>query len=250
MQQDALLAEESLSLTRWATARAIQDQLLKDFGSKSEFSDWFSREDEPSSAAVSKRPVVIEPNPVNVEHEQKIAALEARIKRFVTSPGRGVIPCSDTDFCFLLGRLKETRKSWRALQKPLPQVEALYPSDGDFKKAPLPESTLLDAEEVKMLEALTDSSSSFAHLRSTTRSRLQAVQSSVEFKVDTLADSVHKMDLRVMTAGRQADKVLALSSDRLKRREQKEREAAGTKEMPVMEVLRSLGRILPENNGG
>lgn len=26
---------------------------------------------------------MIEPNPINVEHEQKIAALEARIKRFV-----------------------------------------------------------------------------------------------------------------------------------------------------------------------
>lgn len=62
-------------------ARAIQDALLKDFGSKSEFSDWFSREDEPSATAAPKRPVVIKPNPVNVEHEEKIAALEARIKR-------------------------------------------------------------------------------------------------------------------------------------------------------------------------
>lgn len=62
-------------------ARAIQDALLKDFGSKSEFSDWFSREDEPSAAAAPKRPVVIKPNPINVEHEEKIAALEARIKR-------------------------------------------------------------------------------------------------------------------------------------------------------------------------
>lgn len=66
-------------------ARAIQDQLLKDFGSNSEFSDWFSREDEPSSTARSKRPVVIKPNPVNVDHEQRIAALEARIKRLVCS---------------------------------------------------------------------------------------------------------------------------------------------------------------------
>lgn len=64
-------------------ARAIQDALLKDFKSKSEFSDWFSREDEPAAAAAPKRPVVIKPNPINVEHEEKIAALDARIKRFV-----------------------------------------------------------------------------------------------------------------------------------------------------------------------
>lgn len=100
-----------------------------------------------------------------------------------------------------------------------------------------------------MLESITDPSSSFAYLKSSTRSRLQAVQSAVEFKVDRLADSVHKVDRRVATAGKQADKVLALSSERLKDRERREREAAGTREMPVMEVLRSLGRILPENGG-
>ena len=60
-------------------ARAIQDQLLKDFGNKSEFSDWFSR-DEPQAAA-PKKPVKLLPNPRNIEHEQKIVELEAKIKR-------------------------------------------------------------------------------------------------------------------------------------------------------------------------
>lgn len=78
-------------------ARAIQDSLLKDFGSKSEFSDWFSREDEPSAAAQPKRKVVIEPNPVNVEHEQKIAALEARIKRYVVQLCLWRAPFSDAN---------------------------------------------------------------------------------------------------------------------------------------------------------
>lgn len=154
--------------------------------------------------------------------------------------------------CYLLierCRLKELRKSWKALQTPLPQVPTLNPQDTDPNKMALPDSSLLNTDEARMLEALTDSSLSFASLKSTTRSRLQAIQANVEFNVDHLADSVHKMDLRVITAGKQADKVLALSSERLKDREAKEREAAGTKEMPVMEVLRSLGRILPENGG-
>jgi len=60
-------------------ARAIQDQLLKDFGQKSEFSDWFSREDEPQAA--TKKPVKLLPNPRNIEHRQKIDELEAKIKR-------------------------------------------------------------------------------------------------------------------------------------------------------------------------
>lgn len=58
-------------------ARAIQDQLLKNFGSKSELSDWFTREDVPRPPAIEK------PNPRNTEHEEKIRELEARIKRFV-----------------------------------------------------------------------------------------------------------------------------------------------------------------------
>lgn len=237
----------SKMLTVVIAARAIQDQLLKDFGYKGEFSNWFHREDEPPSSSAPKREVVIRPNPINVEHEQKIAALETRIKRWVLAAHAYI-------FIQLANktkrrRLKEIRKSWKALQAPLPQAPALYPQDSDLKKAALPDSSLLDTEEVKMLEALTDSSLTFANLKSTTRSRLQSIRTNVEFKVDNLADSVHKMDLRVITAGKQADKVLALSSERLKEREAREKEAAGTKEMPVMEVLRSLGRILPENGG-
>ena len=57
------------------------------------------------------------------------------------------------------------------------------------------------------------------------------------------------MDERVRTAGKEADKVLGLSAIRLKEREEKDKRAAGTKDMPVMEVLRSLGRILPEGGG-
>lgn len=148
-------------------------------------------------------------------------------------------------------RLKETRKSWRALQIPLPQVSPLHTADTDLKDIPLapPEAQLLDSEEAAMLSSLTDPSSSFGQLHSKTRQRLQAVQSSVELTVDRLADSVHKMDLRVATAGRQAERVLALGAERLKEREERERQAAGTRDLPVMEVLRSLGRILPENGG-
>ncbi|KAG7403817.1 Kinetochore protein mis13 [Fusarium oxysporum f. sp. rapae] len=43
-------------------ARAIQDQLLKDFAAGSEFSDWFSREEDGPNV-----PVVLRPNPRNME---------------------------------------------------------------------------------------------------------------------------------------------------------------------------------------
>ncbi|KAK3945899.1 Mis12-Mtw1 protein family-domain-containing protein [Diplogelasinospora grovesii] len=202
-------------------ARAIQDQLLKDFGSRSEFSDWFAREEAP------KPPVVLKPNPRNIEHDAKIAELEAKIKR-----------------------LKEEKKAWQALARPLPEVEPLYPDGGeDPTKAPLPDTVLLDPEEAKILSSLTDPSSSFGQLRRKTKTQLHNIQASLEFKVDHLADSVHKLHMRVSVAGREADKALDLSSSRLREREEKEKTRTGTKEMPTMEVLRSLGRILPEGGG-
>lgn len=205
-------------------ARAIQDQLLKDFGSKSEFSDWFSREDVPRPPAIEK------PNPRNIEHEEKIAALEERVKR-----------------------LRAEKKTWLALKKAPPELPPLFPpaeSSSSERQRHLPDTSLLDQEEAQMLASITDTASSFAKLRIRTQARIQALQQSLEFKVDHLADSVHKVEQRVNTAGREADRVLALSAARLKEREIEEKKRAGTKDMPVMEVLRSLGRILPEADDG
>ncbi|KLU86487.1 hypothetical protein MAPG_05499 [Magnaporthiopsis poae ATCC 64411] len=205
-------------------ARAIQDQLLKDFGNKSEFSDWFSREDQPAVPEV-KRPVVVKPNPVNIENERKIQELEASIKH-----------------------LKQERKKWLALEKPPPEFPPLF-EDEDPTKAPLPDESMLDPEEARMLQSLTDPALSFSSFRGKTQSRLRGLQSSLEIDIDQLADGVHKLGQRVDVAGRQADRVLALSADRLKERDEREKAAAGTRNLPVMEVLRSLSRILPEDDG-
>ncbi|RYO91424.1 hypothetical protein DL764_008290 [Monosporascus ibericus] len=215
-------------------ARAIQDQLLKDFSSKSEFSDWFAREDVP------RPPAIVKPNPRNVEHDEKILQLEERIKR-----------------------LKEERKKWQSLKKQLPpELPPLFPSPPPASSAtsetssstqqqrlPIPDASLLDPDEAEMLSSLTESTGALSLLERRTRDRVRALRAQLEFRVDRLADGVHKTERRVAAAGRQADQVLALSAARLRTREQKEKEAAGTAHMPVMEVLRSLGRILPEGGG-
>lgn len=54
-------------------ARVIKEQLLRDFGNKSEFSDWFNREESAPTKIIKK------PNPRNVEIEQNLAGLEERI---------------------------------------------------------------------------------------------------------------------------------------------------------------------------
>ncbi|KAK8050511.1 Mis12-Mtw1 protein family-domain-containing protein [Apiospora phragmitis] len=193
-------------------ARAIQDQLLKDFGSKSEFSDWFTREDAPRPPAIEK------PNP-------GISSTRRRLQSY---------------------RLKAEKKTWQSLKQAPPELPPLFPPSETSSEQQPPDPSLLDAEEAQILASLTDTTTNFANLRIQTQSRVQALQASLEFKVDHLGDSIHKVEQRVSTAGREADRILALSAVRLRERELKEKTAAGTKEMPVMEVLRSLGRILPE----
>ncbi|KAK2755194.1 kinetochore protein mis13 [Colletotrichum kahawae] len=197
-------------------ARYIQEQLLKDFANKSEFSDWFSREEGP------KVPVVYKPNPRNIEHQEKIEQLEAKVKR-----------------------LKEEKKKWLALKKSRTEAPPLLP-ESDPAQTAMADASVLDPSEAQMLGWLTNPSSSFDSVRAKALTSLQNTQATLEFKVDQLADGVHKLMQRVDTAGREADKVLSLSAARLKERETREKATVGTKEMPVMEVLRSLGRILPE----
>lgn len=141
--------------------------------------------------------------------------------------------------------MKEEKKTWQALANALPDVPPLYP-DEDPTKAPLPDESLLDPEEVKMLSALKDPP--FSTMRKDIQSRVQTIRSELEFKVDHLATNVHILNQGVLTAGREADRVLGLSSDRLKERQEREKIATGTKDLPTMEVLRSLGRILPEDS--
>ncbi|KAK5628920.1 hypothetical protein RRF57_004635 [Xylaria bambusicola] len=206
-------------------ARAIQDQLLKDFSSRSEFSDWFSREDVPE---VPRPPAIVKPNPRNIEHDEQIVALEERIKR-----------------------LKAEKRKWQSLKQQAPEIPLLFNPSEPVASGSLPDASLLDPDEAQILASLTGpSGTSIKSLIPTTQSRLRDIQKSLEFNIDRLADSVHKIEQRMVTAGRQADRVLSLTATRLKEREEREKTRAGTKDMPIMEVLRGLSKILPDGGGG
>ncbi|OBS17327.1 hypothetical protein FPOA_12147 [Fusarium poae] len=201
-------------------ARAIQDKLLKDFAARSEFSDWFNREDD-----APKVPVVLRPNPRNMELDEKLAKLVIDIKR-----------------------LQDEKKAWQAIRKPPPEQPPLF-SEGETGRIVLPDFDLLDPDEGKIRGFLADETASFDAVRSEAESRLRTIQSSLEFQVDQLADNVHRLEQRVLVAGKEADKVLSVSGLRLRQREEREKASAGTRDMPVIEVLRSLGNILPKGGG-
>ncbi|KAA8646497.1 putative phosphatidylserine decarboxylase Psd2 [Aspergillus tanneri] len=57
-------------------ARVIQEELLKDFSTNSELSNWFAREEVDSPSVVVKKP-----NPKNVQNTEKIKELEEQIQK-------------------------------------------------------------------------------------------------------------------------------------------------------------------------
>lgn len=134
---------------------------------------------------------------------------------------------------------------WLSLKKVGPDLEPLFQDTEDASQLPPPDESLLDPNEARMLQALVGNDSSFENLQAQTTSCMQAAQAKLQFRIDVLADSVHKLERRVATAGREADQVLERSAARLKERDEREKRAAGTRDLPIMEVIRSLSRILP-----
>ncbi|QSZ33088.1 hypothetical protein DSL72_002673 [Monilinia vaccinii-corymbosi] len=204
-------------------ARAISEALLKDFGTNSTFSNWFDRV-EIQPARITK--VVKKPNPKNIEAEENIQALEARVKQ-----------------------LEIEKAQWVSFKKPPAPLPPLFP-DTDADTNPLSpsliDSTFLDPEQSAILSLITSLSS--LSLRENVSERLKVIHQEIEGKVDHFVDGIHKIERFGEVVGRVADKILALSAVRLEDRERKERELVGTRDVPMVEVLRSLSRILPEGS--
>ncbi|KAK2625885.1 hypothetical protein QTJ16_005197 [Diplocarpon rosae] len=200
-------------------ARLVQESLLKDFANKSELSDWFSREESAPTKVVKR------PNPRNIELEDNLGGLEARIKL-----------------------LREERDQWKAFLKPPPSLPPLVPKEIAELDATCIDVSFLTAEQAAILAEI--SSSPALETRKKASERIKKLQSDLEFKVDQFADGVHKIEQYQQVVGRVADKILALSAVRLEERDRREKEEIGTRDLPMQEVLRSLSRILPEGSAG
>ncbi|OJD30606.1 mis12-mtw1 family protein [Diplodia corticola] len=229
-------------------ARAIQQELLNDFASKSEMSNWFDREDVEPAALVKK------PNPRNLENATKLEQLEQEVKR-----------------------LQEEKKAWESLLK-TPSLTSLSSTPTSKDKGTLPDAaqpsdapnidpTLLDdPEQARILASLNslslepssstsaEATSTNAQPESTTRpasvsraelvARLQAITASLEPQIDLFADGLHKVSQYRDTAERVATRVLGSASERLEERDREVKRAAGTENVSTRDVLRALAGTL------
>ncbi|CAF9930677.1 MAG: hypothetical protein ALECFALPRED_004703 [Alectoria fallacina] len=201
-------------------AREIQFQLLKDFSTKSEMSDWFSRNDSTPEPSLPK------PNPMNVSNLAKIQDLEQQI-----------------------ARLQTERQTWESLLRPPPDSAVLLPP---LPSDPPPPSTidphlLSDPSQTAALETLQSFTSDFQpSLSALTSSRLQSINQNLEFEVDKFAHNVHALGAYKDAAERIADNVLGMSAEALEKRHQEgsARAAGEASEIGMRDVLRGLSRVI------
>ena len=134
-------------------------------------------------------------------------------------------------------RLQREKEAWEALTAS-PRIPVPTPAtETDAVPAPSSiDSTLLDPEQSSILSKLSTGPDASA----STQQRLQAVASGVELTVDRLRAGVHRLSQFRGVAERVADGVLAATATQLQRRDEAALDKAGTRDLPMQEVLRAL----------
>ncbi|KAJ5687051.1 hypothetical protein N7536_009670 [Penicillium majusculum] len=204
-------------------ARVIQEELLQDFSSNSELSNWLSREDLNPPAVVVKKP-----NPRNVQNTDKIKELEEHIQK-----------------------LHKERQSLNALlrQPAIPTVKVKPQPDNQQKdKQPSRKSqheeinpSLLDPSQQAILESLNPSnqpegeSSTPSSTRppitpSAVSAQLSRITSGLAPTLDAFAAGVHDIELYRASADTVSSRILRICSQRLE-----ERDAQNTQRRLAME---------------
>ncbi|KAJ5849436.1 hypothetical protein N7455_009292 [Penicillium solitum] len=204
-------------------ARVIQEELLQDFSSNSELSNWLSREDLNPPAVVVKKP-----NPRNVQNTDKIKELEEHIQK-----------------------LHKERQSLNALlrQPAIPTVKAKPQPDNQQKdKQPSRKSqheeinpSLLDPSQQAILESLnpsnqpegkfsTPSSTRPPITPSAVSAQLSRITSGLAPTLDAFAEGVHDIELYRASADTVSSRILRICSQRLE-----ERDAQNTQRRLAME---------------
>ncbi|KAI4139899.1 MAG: hypothetical protein LQ341_004041 [Variospora aurantia] len=216
-------------------AREIQQQLLKDFSTKSEMSDWFNRKD------TTLPPQPPKANPKNVSNENKIRDLEQQ-----------------------LARLQTERQTWETLLRPPSESLSLSPLTANPAPESISSDLLASPSQISALEILQSVSptnpdpsslsssqpnnTTSQDLQTSTSYRLRQITDNLEFSIDRFATNVHALNAFKNSVDRVAGEVLAISAEALEEREQAGRRRGDgeseDKDFGIRDVLRGLSRVV------
>jgi kinetochore protein Mis13/DSN1 len=113
--------------------------------------------------------------------------------------------------------------------------------------------TLLDPSQADHLQTLLSSISlnpseptAQTSTLEATKTRIGTIASSLEFKIDKLADGAHKLEQYTAGAQRLADRVLAVGAEKLEERDRsvREKSSGGSGQVDALDRLRGLSRVM------
>ncbi|KAL2855016.1 Mis12-Mtw1 protein family-domain-containing protein [Aspergillus pseudoustus] len=209
-------------------ARVIQEELLKEFSSNSELSNWFGREDTTPPTVVVKKV-----NPKNVQNQDKIKELEEQIQKLQKERHalNALLRPS------LIPRLKPTAKhipNGQSKDKPEAEIETETPrpkSDDQIDLSvldPLQQQILasIDPEAAKQYQTTqsadqpSDATISLPPLTpSSISTRLSRITSRLAPTLDSFAAGVHDIELYRSMSDTVSSRVLRICAERLEERD-------------------------------
>lgn len=209
-------------------ARTIQEELLRDFTSRSEMSDWFSRPEHENGSTLSAEALALvkKPNPRNLQNAAKLAELEQQVAR---------LEKEKEQWSSLLGGLKTSLQEQRQAAE---ARDGQSSQDYDSAVAGIDPKRLESMEQTACLEL----AASYAPGYNGTKARVQQVCNSVEFAVDNLAQGVHEAQQFQSIVDKAADRLLADTAQALERRDKEALERRGMEKVGVGDILRGISR--------
>jgi len=130
--------------------------------------------------------------------------------------------------------LEEEKHTWEEMTK----LNSNPLKSHDYSTLSTLNPSLLRTNEVEMLKRIDDR----PQISTISRSLLDS-QSNLEYQIDDITDNLHKMEQFGQVAEAFGDLVLAKVAGELAERQEATRRAAGTKDIPLQEVLRSISHL-------
>ena len=141
-------------------------------------------------------------------------------------------------------RLKAEKSDWDNLLTAVSSSSKEHSLTEEHDSSVIPmidqvESKVLDQQEQ---QSILSDMHSHQGVIDASRTRLKAATQSLEFKIDSLADGVHKMEKFKQSGDSVVDKILQEASGLLQQRDEAASTSAGTGKVGIGDLLRSLSR--------
>ncbi|KAF3931990.1 hypothetical protein ABW20_dc0102837 [Dactylellina cionopaga] len=207
-----------------AAARVIEEDILADLTEKKLNVNWWEISEVRaygdsyvllSLPMENSEQVPKKPHPKNEDHKRKIADLEQQLQK-----------------------LTHEKEAWVEIYEKGP-FKLSKPQEEDIIRPGSLDTTLLRPNEISVIPGFEESDKAISAIQDV----VSKGRGAVEFKIDQFSHGMHKAQEYSRYAKNVSEKVLAKASSVLDMRQEATKKAAGTTELPLHEVLKSISHL-------